>query len=138
MLQIHKADPRARRNAILIVIAASVVGAVALHVMGESSGWLQAWAERDPQRAAKVLFALGFSGPLLGLAVWVERFAGKVKRAGRYPPPEARLTRDMRIRTGDSALAIVRLHRVLAAMTALLAIGAPVVLWRVYRQLFGT
>lgn len=108
--------------------------------MGESSEWLQGWAERDPQRAAEILFALvavGFSGPLLGLSVWIGRFAGKIRRAGRYPPPEAKLARDTRVRTGASALAFVRLHRILAAITALLAIGAPVVLWRVYRQLFG-
>jgi hypothetical protein len=41
------------------------------------------------------------------------------------------------VRTGDAALAFVRLHRILAVMTALLAIGAPIVMWRVYRQLFG-
>jgi hypothetical protein len=80
---------------------------------------------------------LGFSAPLFGLAIWLERFAGQIKRAGRYPPPEAKLTRDTRVRTGASALAFVRLHRTLAAIAALLAIGAPVVLWRVYRQLFG-
>ncbi|MGD8869824.1 MAG: hypothetical protein PVI01_19540, partial [Gemmatimonadales bacterium] len=67
MPEIHKADPRARRSAILMVVAAGIVGAVALHLMGESSEWLQAWAERDPQRAASILFALmtlGFSVPL--------------------------------------------------------------------------
>jgi hypothetical protein len=91
-----------------MVVAAGIVGAVALHLLGESSEWLQAWAERDPQRAASILFALmtlGFSAPLFGLAIWLERFAGQIKRAGRYPPPEAKLTRDTRVRTGASALA---------------------------------
>lgn len=140
MPEMQKADPRARRTAILIVVAASVVGAASLHIIGKSSEGLRAWAARDPEHAAKVLFPLiapAISVPLLGLAVWMERFASKVKRAGRYPPPDARLTSDTRVRTGADALAFVRLHRILAGITALVAIGWPVLLWRAYRLLFG-
>ncbi len=81
--------------------------------------------------------ALGFTAPMLGLAVWTGRFASEIKRAGRYPPPEAKLTRDTRIRTGASATAIARLLYFLAALAALMAILVPVVLWRVYAGFFG-
>ena len=82
--------------------------------------------------------ALGFSAPLLGLALWIRRFAAKVNRAGRYPPPDARLTRDTRVRTGDAAGAIARLQYFLAGLMALLAIAVPILLWRVYDVLFGS
>lgn len=123
-----------------MVAAASVVGAASLHIIGKSSEGLRAWAAGDPEHAAKVLFpliALAITAPLLGLAVWMKRFVHKVQRAGRYPPPDARLTRDTRVRTGTDALAFVRLHRIVAAITALIAIGWPILLWRAYRRLFG-
>jgi hypothetical protein len=123
------------------VVVAGIVGAVLLHVFAESSEGLRAWIERDPQRAGGTLFALmalGFSAPLLGLALWIRRFAAKVNGAGRYPPPDARLTQDTRVRTGDAARAIARLHYFLSGLMALLAIGVPVLLWRVYEVLFGS
>jgi len=140
-VEIHRADPSARRNAIVIVVVAGIAGAAILHVLGESSEGLRSWIERDPQRAGGTLFALmalGFSAPLLGLSLWVRRFAAKVNRAGRYPPPDARLTRDTRVRTGNAAGAIARLHYVLSGLMALLAIGVPLLLWRVYDVLFGS
>ena len=140
-VEIHRADPSARRSAIAIVIVAGIVGAAILHVLGRSSEGLRVWVERDPQRAGATLLALvalGFSAPLLGLAWWIRRFAVKVNRAGRYPPPDARLTRDTRVRTGNAAGAIARLHYILAGFMALLAIGVPVLLWRVYEVLFGS
>ncbi|MGD8699292.1 MAG: hypothetical protein PVJ43_08385 [Gemmatimonadales bacterium] len=140
-MEIHKADRRARRHAVIVVIVACVVGAAILHALGNSAESLRAWIEHDVERAGRTLFvlmALGFSAPMLGLALWIGRFAGEIKRAGRYPPPEAKLTRDTRIRTGTSATAIARLHYLLAVLAALMAIFVPVVLWRVYAGLFGT
>ncbi len=139
-MEIHRADPVARRNAIIVVVVVGVFGAAILHALGESSEGVRAWAERAPERAAKVLFALmvfGVSAPMFGLALWMKHFATKISRAGRYPPPDAKLTRDTRVRTGASALAIARLHNAFAAIAALMAIVAPLLLWRVSRELFG-
>ena len=139
-MEIHRADPVARRNAVILVIVAGVVGAALLHALGESSEGIRAWVEGAPERAAKTLFAsvvLGVSAPMLGLAFWMRRLATKISRASRYPPPDARLTRDTRVHRGASALAIARLHNAFAAIAALMAIVAPVLLWRVSRELFG-
>lgn len=139
-MEIHRADPRARRNAIIVVLVAGIAGAAILHAFGGSAEDLRAWVERDVERAGKTLFALmalGFSAPMLGLAFWVWRFAAQINRAGRYPPPAAKLTRDTRVRTGASAMAVARLHYVLAVIVALMAIIAPVLLWRVYSGLVG-
>jgi hypothetical protein len=139
-VEIHRADPRARRNAIIMVVVGGIVGAAILHALGESSEGFSAWVERDAVRAGKTLYAvlaIGFSAPMLGLAFWMRRFAARISRARRYPPPTARLTRDARVRTGASAAAIARLHNLLAAFLALMAIVVPVLLWRVYGTLFG-
>jgi hypothetical protein len=67
VVEIHRADPGARRNAIVVVVVAGIVGAAILHAFGESSESLRVWLERDAERAGKTLFtlmALCFSAPM--------------------------------------------------------------------------
>jgi hypothetical protein len=71
------------------------------------------------------------------LAAWAGRIAGRIGRAGRYPPPDAKLTRDTRVRSGASATAMARLHYAVAVIAALMAIAVPVLLWGVYGRLLG-
>jgi hypothetical protein len=134
----HKADPRARRNAIIIVIIAVIVGAALLHAVGSSASWLRAWAERDPEHAARVVFALlavSVSVPMLGLAFLAARFAASINRGRRYPPQDARLTRDIRVRVGAAAQRFARLYYLFAAVAGAIAIYAPVLFWRLYHGL---
>ena len=131
-MEIHEADPRVRRNAIVVVVVAGIVGAGMLHALGGWSEGLRSWVEGSPEQAATlflVVTVVGVSGPMLGLAFWMKRFASRVGRVGRYPPPDARLTRDTRVRRGSSALAIARLHYVSAAIAVVIAICAPVLVW---------
>jgi hypothetical protein len=134
----HRADARARRNAVIIVIVAAIAGAATLHAVGSSASWLRAWAERDPEHAARVVFALlavSVSVPMLGLAFWAARFAAKINRGCRYPPHDARLTRDIRVRVGAAAQRFARLYFLFAAVFVAIAIYAPVLFWRLYHSL---
>jgi cytochrome bd-type quinol oxidase subunit 2 len=134
----HRADPRARRKAVIIVIIAAIAGAATLHAVGSSANWLRAWAEGDPEHAARVVFALlavSVSVPMLGLAFWAARFAAKINRGGRYPPHDARLTRDTRVRVGAAAERFTYLYFLFAAVAVAIAIHAPVLFWRLYHGL---
>jgi hypothetical protein len=134
----HRADPQARRNAVIIVIVVAIAGAALLHAVGSSASWLRAWAERDPEHAARVVFALlavSVSVPMLGLAFWTARFASRINRASRYPPRDARLTRDTRVRVGAAARRFARLYYLLAAVAVAIATYVPVLFWRLYHGL---
>lgn len=129
---VQKADARSRRVAMATVALTLVVGTVLLaladHFRAAWEAWLLGTVEgwiRHPGRGGFWMFVL--SAPLWGLAWHLGRLAGRIERAGRWPPPGLAVIRDTRIVTGSGAA-----RRALALrLAALLAWLAPVLcgLW---------
>jgi hypothetical protein len=78
-------------------------------------------------RLVGVLLTVGTSVPLLVFAGYVWHLAGRVRRAGQYPPPGLRVIRPMAPLTGSAATR--RMH-VLAGTLAAAAVMLVILLWR--------
>jgi hypothetical protein len=125
MTDMRKADARAQRQALLLVLAVGAIGS--LLIVG-----FENWLERLPQalltepgelkrrlRIGLILLAAVSLLPLGGLAIYLWRLGGKVYKAGEYPPPNCRLFRDAPVVRGKTA--IFRARALKAAACVLLA-----------------
>ena len=132
--EIQKADPVARRNALIAVIAISIPGALLIR-------WIDG---RQEQHAGALENALpGIADhPELALAVCVGAILPLVAPLGylfyqgrrivdaqRQPYPGQRVTRDTPVLKGEKAIQRGRLLQSFAVFTAVLAIAGAVTVW---------
>lgn len=138
---IRKADPGARRQALLIVVTGTFIGAALLIGFERYSPRLRDWLSSEPAELAyrvKVGIALVTaltSGPLLALAAYLWWLGTAVVRVQEFPPPGYRVIRDTPVVVGSVAIFRGRGLQVLAACLAVGAATLSVVLWRLARAL---
>lgn len=139
--EIQKADPKARRNAIVLVAIAGIAGSAAIlrfeHTRHEFSAWLLSDPAQFMYRAGFILavIALGMSLSLFALALWSWRLSAQVVASDRFPPPGLAVIKDTRVLNGARARRFARIQRAVAATVALLGVLVPFVLWRVFEVL---
>jgi hypothetical protein len=110
MNEIQKADPEARRRAILMVVFGEAIGALLIAGFGYFRGSLHEWLVSDSAEtafrgrlvicAAAVLLA----APLIAFALYLWLLGAKVVRAQQYPPPGLRVIRDTPVISGPGAV----------------------------------
>ncbi len=134
MAEIRRADPRARRIALAIVVLGTLVGAAVIAGIDHFRPELDAWLRRDSSSASTaLLLAAAIAGlPMLAAAAWLWAYGGRIARAEMYPTPGGALFRDTRVLAGSSA---VRRGRLLQAMAVVLWTAGVVLLaalWRLW------
>ena len=132
--EIQRADPAARRKAVILITATLVVLgavlAVALRYQDSFEAWLISEPERFRERIEIVIAGFGVLAlPVLLASVYLWCFGRRVVETQQFPPPNTVVTRDTRILTGPPALLRGRILESIAALTAIVAVGVPVVLW---------
>lgn len=139
-LTIQRADPRARKIAILIIGIVSLLGISLISAVQtfepEISSWLEAnddWLAGHPQ--AVFWTFLGLISPILATTLYLFNYARLAAKAQRLPPPGYAVIRDTRIIEGISAVRRARIVQVLTASIALLAGAVPVAMWYIFRAL---
>jgi hypothetical protein len=126
---IQRADPRARRRARWLVLAALPLLAGAAVGSELIARWLETLArERPAEAVAPIRLAIvGLSAatvlPLLGFAAWTWRLAGRVAAARRFPPPGVAVVYDVRVLEGHAALVYAGMGRALALGLAACALA---------------
>ena len=107
--EIQKADPRARRTAIVTLGLATLAGLVLMLVVeSQLSAWLE-WITEDPEQMDDRLvlcgwgLALGVVVPMLLLAAYLWRLGSRIVHSGVFPPPGIRVVRDTRVLFGRRA-----------------------------------
>ncbi len=144
MTEIQKADPWARRRAVITLVVVALIGGATLLLFEHFRPALEDWIGQDPaHRAPRVaVFLAGFvalsSVPLLAFAVYLWRFGGRVVAAERFPPPGFAVVRDTPVLRGPTARGRGRLARTMAGSLALLACIAPVIIWWLLKTLAST
>jgi hypothetical protein len=131
--EIQKADPAARRNAVLLVLAAMIAGTVLIALGAQSPPGLVAWVREDYRTRLAIVIVIMLvvvAAPPLGLAVYLWRLARRTLSAERFPPPGSRVVHDTPILTGDSALARGRMLQVMGAMIGMGALLIALALLR--------
>lgn len=122
---IQRADPRARRKAVVAVAGIAVGGAVLIGVGGPSlqraTSDALAGADRATTLRVLLLFVAALILPLLGFAAYLWRLGGRVISARRFPLPGAAVIRDTLVLEADDAR---RRGRVFQGLAAALAIAA--------------
>lgn len=132
----QRADPRARRAVLIVLVAGGVTGGMGLAV---GRAWLRSLATRDVAEARQsAIQALGWvvAGQvvLLGaLARWAWRLGTRIHRARRYPLPGQRVARDTRVLEGRDATRRGTLLQVVAGALVLAAIALLLAFARVRR-----
>lgn len=109
MAEVQRADPRAQRIALMVVLAGFVAAALLIWGLNAGGPAIAAWLKADPARmharAQGLLFTLAviMAGPPILAGAYLLRFGTRVVRGDRFPPPDARLIQDMLVLTGDAA-----------------------------------
>lgn len=109
MGEIQKADPAARRQALLIVICAAAIGGLLISGFEQLREPFQEWLTSEPaktaSRAKLALFVavLVLCAPLIALSVYLWLVGARVLRAEQFPPPGFRVIRDTPVIRGSSA-----------------------------------
>ncbi len=133
---IQKADPAARRQALLLVLVGTVLGVLAIAIYVRFRIPLQAWLLSDPKQLAGRLRLLCFAiaivlaVPLAAFAGYLWWFGSKAIRTQQFPPPGHRTIRDTPLLKGRPALVRGRRLEILAFAFWGASAGVVYLCWR--------
>jgi hypothetical protein len=91
--EIQRADPRARRKALVVLASGALDGLAIILLLESYRPAVVDWISRDPEqmharlRLMLAVLAAGLAVPVLAFAAYVWRLGGRVVRAERFPPP---------------------------------------------------
>jgi hypothetical protein len=136
MSDTQKADPKARRRALLAVLVGTLVGASFILSFESYRAALQDWILSEPGQSSDKIklvlltVAVVLSAPLLVFGAYIWVLGARVTRAQQYPPPVMPVFRDTRIVRGQPAVLRGNIMKVLAVCLIVAALVTPVVFWR--------
>ena len=135
MTAVRRAEPAARRQAVLIVLAAATLGGLLIVAVDRYSTPVRDWTLADPERMSSRLtivfsiFAATASAPLLAFAAYLWSLGVKVMAARQFPPPDHRVVRDTEVVEGESAIVRGRALKTFAIILSAFAILFWIGLW---------
>jgi hypothetical protein len=131
MSEIQKADPAARRQALLVVLCAAAIGGLLIsgfeHLRDPFREWLLSEPSETARRGKLAVYVSAFvlSAPLIAFAVYLWLLGARVLRAQQFPPPGFRVIRDTPVVRGPAA---VTRGQVIQVLALLLGVGGAL-LW---------
>jgi hypothetical protein len=135
-VELHRADPRARRNALMVLLGGTLAGLILLALVESAGDDLRRWITSDPRgfdmrfRVVTWCFALLACGPILGFATYLWMFGRRVISEGRFPPSGVAMLADTIVLRDAQARARGRLLQALAGLLAVAASGLAVLILR--------
>ena len=138
---IRPADPRARRQALALVVAAAVAGTLLFwgieRYLPPVGDWIVSEPDRLPRRARLVVFFLWFVlvAPQVAFAVYLWRLGRRIVAAREFPPPGFRVIHDTVVLGGSAAVSRGRALQVLACCLTGAGVLASVMLWWIAESL---
>jgi hypothetical protein len=139
MTEIRRADPAARRQALLFVVLGALAGALLFVGIERYRVPLRDWVLSEPEKFAhrmKFVFLVSvalLSAPLIAFAVYLWSLGAKVLRAEQFPPPGYRVIRDTPVIGGQAAMFRGRGLKVLALCLGVASALLCLLLWRLVR-----
>ncbi len=138
MTEIQRADPKNRRQVLIVTLVGALIGAVLIvgftQYRPELGAWLGDTASESRTRFGIVLAVMAALGcaPLLGLAVYLWFSGSRVIRAQRFPLPDSLVARDTPVLRDRAAIRRGRLFEAFAAAFFVAALGLLFALWRLW------
>jgi hypothetical protein len=136
-MTVQRADPGARRQALILIGAAALLGTLLLLGFERYGESLRDWVLSDPEQSRSrlrllfILFAAGASAPLLAFGGYLWVLGHKIVRAKQFPPPGQRVVRDTEVVEGEAATARGRALKVFAVVLCAFCIMFWMLLWRI-------
>jgi len=122
--EIQKADPSARRKALIIMLVGAMVGVpLSLNV----EGWLKTNSELILSHPLILCATLAL--PLLVGAGWSWLLGCRIVASKKWPPPGMKVIKDTRVEIGDRAVRRGTAIRVLAGVLFAGACGMAIMIW---------
>jgi len=127
MNEFQKADPAARRQAILLVIFGAAVGALLIagfeHFREPFREWLLSEPAETARRVKLAMYVSGFvvSAPVIAFAIYLWLLGARVLRAQQFPPPGFRVILDTPVVGGQGAVTRGHAMQILAVFLGLSA-----------------
>ena len=138
--EIERADPSARRRALVAAGVVAALGWAAFFILQEWLSQLRGSGETELRRSlagAMIWGSWAAALPVAALAAWLWRYGGRVCRAARFPPPGAKVIRDTPVVNGDAARLRGTAMRILAVFLGLLSAGTVIACYRLVARLEG-
>ncbi|MBN1908147.1 MAG: hypothetical protein JW818_00275 [Pirellulales bacterium] len=141
--QVLRANRKSRVFLLLIALAVMLLAVGLAWQLDRRVTRLRQLAQTDPTGVAdRARFLLHLVAWFVGLgqtsiALWLWRLGYRTRRAGQFPPPGSRVTRDTVVRTGRAALRRANLAIALAVVFLLLGLGTVWYLCRLATVLFS-
>lgn len=138
MTDIQRADPAARRKAIIIIIVSGIVGSLLILAFESYQARLYDWILSDHGRSAHrlkilIILAAAFGAiPLFSLSIYLWSLGCKVSNSQRFPLPGQRVIRDTPILDGQATMTRVRVLKTLAVLLAGAGVMLCFVFWRIF------
>lgn len=137
MTYIQKADPEARRKAIKAILLGLLLGTGLFFIYEGLIGNVNVWIENNATLLVEhhylaFLLMLIPVAPVIGLSVYLLRYAGKIVETRRFPPPETPVVRDVRILEGKAAVWRGRIAQILLWIILLTATAIPILIWYIF------
>ena len=136
MTGVRKADPAARRWAVVVVVVGSFVGALLILAFERYRVSLGDWVLAEPGEAAArarwVVLALAAAllAPMLSFAAYLWWLGRRVVDAQEFPPAGLRVIRDTVVLTGEKAISRGRVLKMLAVGCIAACVVLGLLLWR--------
>ena len=136
MTGVRKADPAARRWAVVVVVVGSFVGALLILAFERyrvSLGdWVLAELGEAAARVGWVVLALAAAllAPMLSFAAYLWWLGRRVVDAQEFPPAGVRVIRDTVVLTGEKAISRGRVLKMLAVGCIAACVVLGLLLWR--------
>ncbi len=137
MVDIQKANPQARRKAILNLIIGALAGTGLFYLLeylvGNVNLWIQSHAIYLVEHHYIAFLAmLLLVSPILWLTIYLIRFTRQIIRAERFPPPDTPVIRDVRVLEGKAAIRRGRLLQVLCWLILIPTAALPLLVWYIF------
>lgn len=136
-MQIQKADPEARSKAIKSLLIGLLAGSLLFLLFNQLVGSLNQWIADNAEflvthHYMAFLVMLLPVAPIIALSIFLIRYAGKIVRSQRFPPPNTPVIRDIRVIEGQSAVTRGRIIQLLCWIILLAASAIPLLVWYIF------
>ena len=139
---IQQADPGARRQAIVVLCVATLLGLSAILAFEYYQADFQSWLEKNIGFLAEhtILVFVGsvlLISPVLAVAIYLLLLGRRTVRGQRFPPPGYAVARDTPVLRDSQAIQRGYLIQMLSWLVLCCAGSIPFVLWYLFRSLLA-
>ena len=137
MNEVQKADPAARRQALLVIVFAAATGALLIAGFEHFREWLSSEPAETARRAKLAVYVSAFilSAPVIAFAIYLWLLGARVLRAQQFPPPGFRVILDTPVVGGQGAVTRGHAMQILAVFLGLSAALLWLFLWWLARTI---